>query len=143
MYLVPVPGTAQGIVVSDALYFQGERIEGLTLEFKGGKLVSMTAKSDIRALREAYEAGGAGKDALALIDIGINPGVRAPSDKPIHLWSKAGNVSISLGDNGWAGGDISSGFGIATYLVNGTVSVDGTPLVQDGKLAALDKVASR
>jgi aminopeptidase len=143
VYLVPVPGTAEGVVVADQDFFQGQRIDGLRLEFKGGKLTSMTAKSGLDPVKEQYDAGGAGRDALGVLDLGINPGLKLPSDKPIHPWSRAGMTTVSVGNNMWAGGNNNSQFGLAPHLPNATVAVDGKVLIQDGKLIAGDRVALR
>jgi aminopeptidase len=143
VYLVPVPGTAEGVVVADQDFFQGQRIEGLRLEFKGGKLTNMSAKSGIDPVKEQYAAGGTGKEALGVLDFGINPGLKLPSNKAIHPWSRTGMVTVTVGNNMWAGGNNDSQFGMAPHLPNGTVSVDGKVLIQDGKLMAGERVAVR
>ena len=104
MYLIPVPGTATGTLVSDKEFYLGQPIEGLRLEFKAGKLTSMTAKSGLDPLKAAYDAAGPGKDVLSVVDIGINPSLRVPDDNPVHSWSKAGRVTLVVGSNTWAGG---------------------------------------
>jgi aminopeptidase len=143
VYLVPAAGTAEGVLVADEDFFQGERIEGLRLEFKAGKLTSMTAKSGLEALKKQYDAAGAGRDVLGVIDFGINPGLKLPADKAINPWSQAGMVTVAVGSNTWAGGTNSVPFGVAPHLPNGTVAVDGNVLIQDGKLAPGEPVASR
>jgi aminopeptidase len=143
VYVIPVPGSAEGVLVTDQDFFRGERIEGLRLEFKKGRVTSMTAKSGLEALKGEYDAAGRGKDALGVLDFGINPGLKLPTDKPIHAWSRAGMVTVVVGDNAWAGGDINVGFGIAPYLLNGTVAVDGRVVIQDGKLASGEGMAAR
>jgi aminopeptidase len=135
VYVIPVPGSAEGVLVTDQDFFRGERIEGLRLEFKQGRVTAMSAKSGLEALMAEYDAAGRGKDALGVLDFGINPGLKLPANKPIHAWSRAGMVTVAVGDNAWAGGDINAGFGIAPYLLNGTVAVDGRVVIQDGKLA--------
>jgi leucyl aminopeptidase (aminopeptidase T) len=143
VYVVPGPGSADGVLVADGLFFEGERIEGLRLEFKDGKLASMTAKSGLEALKARYDAAGAGKDVLGVLDLGINPGLKLPADKPMHVWSRAGMVTVGLGNNVWAGGDNDVAFGLAPYLPNGTVEVDGKVVIQDGKLVGAERVAVR
>jgi aminopeptidase len=143
VYLAPVPGTAEGVVVADQDYYQGQRIEGARLEFKGGKLSSMTAKSGLEPLRARYDAAGPGKDALGVIDLGINPNLRPSADKPIHAWSRAGMVTVVVGNNTWAGGQNNVNFDFDPYLPNATVVVDGRPLIQEGKLVMTEKVTSR
>jgi aminopeptidase len=143
VYLTPVPGTGEGTVVADQFFFQGKPIEGLRLVFKGGKVTSMTAKDGLEPLQAAYDAAGPGKDVLGVIDIGINPGIESPERSPMHVWGKAGTVTVSVGGNTWAGGDNQVSFGLPVYSPGSTLTVDGKPLVQDGKLVAEEDVANR
>jgi len=78
VFLTPVPGTANGVVVADHMFYQGDRIEGLRLEVKNGKMVAMTAMSGLDPLREYYELAGPGKDLFSVVDIGINPSMKVP-----------------------------------------------------------------
>ena len=52
-------------------------------------------------------------------------------------------VTVVVGDNAWAGGDINMGFGVFTHLANGTVEVDGRVVVRDGKLVGAEGMATR
>jgi len=140
VYVVPVPGTAEGVLVAQEFY-QGTPVDELRLEFKAGKLASMSAKSGLEALKAQYDASGAGKELLSVIDVGINSGLKVPADKPIHAWSRAGMVTVGVGNNTWAGGDNQVPFGMAPFLPNATVTVDGKVLIQDGKLQAGETVA--
>lgn len=143
VYLTPVPGTGDGTVVVDQFFFQGKTIDGLRLGFKGGKLTSMTAKNGLEPLQAAYDAAGPGKDVLGVIDIGINPGIKSPDGSPVHVWGKAGTVTVSVGGNTWAGGNNQVSFGLPAYSPGSTLTVDGKALVQDGKLVASEDVANR
>jgi leucyl aminopeptidase (aminopeptidase T) len=143
VYLRPEPGTAKGVIVADQLYYQGDRIEGLRLELKGGKMVAMTAKSGLDPLRKYYELASPGKDAFTVVDIGINPGIKLPEGGAVNVWSRAGAVTVVVGSDLWAGGSNSSNFDIAPEIRNATVEVDGTALVKDGKLAGGTAVAGR
>jgi leucyl aminopeptidase (aminopeptidase T) len=143
VYLVPVPGTAEGTVVADQFFFLGKPVEGLRLELKAGKVTSMSAKSGLEPLQAAYDAAGPGRDLLGVIDIGINPGIKSPERSPVHVWGKAGTVTALVGNNTWAGGDNQVSFGIPAYSPGSSVTVDGKPLVQDGKLLTGADVANR
>lgn len=143
VYLIPVPGTAVGTLVSDKEFFLGQPIEGLRLEFKGGKLTSMTAKSGLDPLKASYDAAGPGRDMLSVVDIGINPSLKVPDDNPIHAWSKAGKVTVVIGSNTWAGGTNQVNFGLSPSSPGTSVSIDGKVLIQDGKLLIPGEVASR
>jgi leucyl aminopeptidase (aminopeptidase T) len=143
VYLTPVPGTGEGTVVVDRLFFQGKPIDELRLVFKGGKLTSMAAKAGLEPLQAAYNAAGPGKDVVGVIDIGINPGIKSPERSPVHVWGKAGTVTVSVGNNTWAGGNNQVNFGLAAYSPGSTLTIDGKPLVQDGKLLPAENLANR
>lgn len=134
VYLAPAPGTANGRFVADTFFFEGERIDGLTLTFRDGKLISMTAQSDMTALRQRHDAAPAGSDVFAAIDIGINPNVQAPAGSRIVTWMSAGTVTVGVGGNTWAGGDNNVPYDLFGHLTNGTLTVDGNKLVEGGKL---------
>jgi leucyl aminopeptidase (aminopeptidase T) len=134
VFLAPVPGTAEGTVVVDRHFYQGAWIEGLTLRFKGGKLVSMSAKSGIEAFKKAYELAGAGKEEFAFVDLGINPNVQIAPGSRMTTWVPAGMVTVGLGNNAWAGGANNVGYTEATFLPGSTVTVDGKVVVENGAL---------
>ena len=143
VYLIPAPGSAEGVLVTDEDVYGGKRLEGLRLEFKKGKVVSMTATSGLEAFKAEYDSAGRGKDVLSAVDFGINPGLKLPAGKPIHAWTRAGMVTVVVGDNAWAGGDINMGFGVFTHLGNGTVEVDGRAVIRDGTVVGAKGVAAR
>ncbi|HUQ14913.1 MAG TPA: aminopeptidase [Gemmatimonadales bacterium] len=143
VFLTPVPGTANGVVVADHMFYQGDRIDGLRLEVKNGKMVGMTAKSGLDQLKEYYELAGPGKDIFGVVDIGINPSIEVPEGGAVNVWSRAGAVTVVVGDNSWAGGDNRVNFSISPEIKNATLEVDGTALVKDGKLTAGTVVAGR
>lgn len=134
VYVTPVPGTAQGRVVSDELYERGQRIENLVVEFKDGKVASMTADSGLDLLQQRYDAAGEGRDHFAFLDIGINPHVRPPSESRMTPWMADGMVTVGIGENLWAGGENDASFARPLHLPGATVTVDGKPLVSGGSL---------
>ena len=105
VFVTPVPGTAEGIVVVDHDFYQGKLIEGITLTFKAGKLTSMTAKSGLEPLMAMYDAAGPGKEEFSFIDIGINPDVKIKSGSMLLTWIPSGMLTIGIGNNIWAGGE--------------------------------------
>ncbi|HEY8258339.1 MAG TPA: aminopeptidase [Gemmatimonadales bacterium] len=143
VYVTPVAGTAEGVIVADHLFYEGSRIDGLRLEFKAGRMTSMTAKSDLGSLKTFYDASGEGKDLFGVVDIGINPNIHVPEGSPVNVWSRAGAVTLSLGNNTWAGGDNQVGFGLPPEVPKATLTVDGREVVKDGKLVAPLSVASQ
>jgi hypothetical protein len=112
-------------------------LDGLTLKFEKGKLTSFTAKkdADLKLLRERYNAAPAGKELFGAIDLGINPSVKAPAGSRFMSWVAAGTISIGAGNNIWAQGENDVSFGIYAHLPGGALTVDGKPLIENGKLS--------
>lgn len=133
-YLSPVPGSAEGTVVVDRQYFQGKEITGLTLNFKAGKLTSMTAKSGLEPLQKLYDAAEAGKEEFAFIDLGLNPNVQLKEGSKVVAWMPAGMVTIGIGNNVWAGGDNKNPYSMSSFLPGSTLKVDGKVLIENGML---------
>lgn len=143
VFLAPVPGTANGVVVADHYAFEGRTIKGLRLEFKAGRMTAMSAASDLSALQAFYDAAAAGKEELGVLDVGINPNVTIPDGTTLAAWMPAGMVTISLGMNAWAGGTNQSVTGVSPFLSGTTLTVDRVPLVKDGRLQSPPEVAAR
>lgn len=133
-FLAPVPGTAEGKVVVDRQFYQGKEINGLTLNFKAGKLTSMTAKSGLDPLKKLYDAAEPGKEEFAFIDLGINPNVQLKAGTKMVAWMPAGMVTVGIGNNIWAGGENKNAYSLASFLPGSTVKVDGKILVENGNL---------
>lgn len=134
VYLAPVPGTAEGKVVVDRQFFQGNEIQNLTLTFKAGKLTSMTAKSGLEPLKASYDAAGPGKEVFASIDVGINPDVRLVPGSRMANFVPTGMVTVGIGNNFWAGGENNVGYMMYSFLPGSTLEVDGKVLVEKGVL---------
>jgi len=134
VFETPVPGTAQGTVVADRYFFQGKTIENLRLDFKAGRLVAMTARTGLEPLKALYDAAGRGRDVFGVVDIGINPSVSLIPDSRMVGWMPAGMVTVGVGNNTWAGGSNSVGFGVDPFLPGSTLTVDGRVIVQNGTL---------
>lgn len=134
VFLTPVLGTAEGKIIVDKHFYQGEVIEDLELVFKKGKLISFNAKSGLKPFEEWFNSAGEEKDLLSYLDFGINPNVVAKKDCDMKAWMQSGIVTIGIGDNSWAGGDIVSDFSAAFFLKESTVKVDGKTLIEGGNL---------
>jgi len=133
--LVPVtPGTGEGTIVIDKVLQQGQVIEGLTLAISKGKLVSMTAKNGLDALKAYYDASSGGKDLFSWIDLGLNPDAALPTDTGRIVWMAPGGVTIGIGDNtGWGGTNVSS-FTFAGAVPGATLAADGKVMIDNGVL---------
>ena len=134
VFVTPVPGTAEGTVVVDRDFYQGKLVEAITLTFKAGKLISMTAKSGLEPLKAMYDAAGSGKEEFSFIDIGINPDVKVKPGSMLLSWIPSGMLTIGIGNNIWAGGENKNPYGYNFFMPGSTVKVDGKILVENGVL---------
>jgi leucyl aminopeptidase (aminopeptidase T) len=134
VYVAVVPGTAEGRVVVDRMFYEGKEINDLIIGVKKGKVVSLEAKANDDRLQAAYKAAGEGKDRFGVIDIGINPNVKLPAKGKVLTYMPAGMVTVNFGNDTFAGGDVSIPFGVAGFLPGSTLTVDGTAVVEKGAL---------
>lgn len=134
VFVTPIPGTAEGKIVIDRNFLQGEEITGMTLVFKAGKLVSMAAKTGLERVKAFYDAAGEGKDEFAFVDIGVNPKLGEGTGGQILNYVRTGMITIGFGGNVWAGGSNNSTYAFQGYLPGATLTVDKKPLIKDGKL---------
>jgi leucyl aminopeptidase (aminopeptidase T) len=134
VYFVPDSGTAEGKVLVDRYLFDGKFVGGLALTFKAGKLTDLQAKSGGEALLAAYKAAEAGKELVSSIDIGINTNVQPPPGSLLQTNVPAGMITVGLGNNTWAGGDVKIPFALPLFVCDGTLTVDGKIVIEKGVL---------
>jgi leucyl aminopeptidase (aminopeptidase T) len=136
VYTTPVPGSANGTIVHSRSYFRGKPVENLRMEFKDGRMVSMTGSGEGYAgFRAGYDAvEDPRKDDFGFVDLGINPNVNLPANSQVGAWIPAGTISLGVGNNTWAGGDNSTSYGITAFLPGSTVTLDGKKIIDKGKL---------
>lgn len=131
-----VRGSANGKLVQATNFYRSKPVDNLTLEFKDGKLVSMTgAGAGFTDLKAEYDAiTVAGKDEFGAFDLGINPNIRSPAEAKVGNWVPAGMVTLGFGNDLWAGGGNNVPFSQDVHLAGATVTVDGAALVDKGEL---------
>ncbi|MFL6333734.1 MAG: aminopeptidase [Pyrinomonadaceae bacterium] len=135
VYTTPVPGTAEGKIVSKKEYFRGEEINDLTLTFSAGKLTSIDGSGPgFAKMKAIYDAAGEGKEIFSFVDFGINPNVKLPANSQLATWVPAGTVTLGVGNNVWAGGDNKTSYSYDVSLAGTTVTLDGKPVVEAGQL---------
>lgn len=134
LILPAATGSANGKIVLDRYIWDGRVVRGLTLVFEKGVLTSMTAANDISGLKAAYDAAGGAKDRFGFLDIGINPETRLPVGSGRIIWTAPGSVTFGFGDNRGFGGSNTSDFGLFAQLGGATLTVDGRPVIERGRL---------
>jgi leucyl aminopeptidase (aminopeptidase T) len=128
------PGSANGTVVVDKLMVRGTPVTGLKVTIANGRVTAMTATSGMEAVQAAYDAAGAGKDAVSWLDVGVNPAATFPAGTGHLVWVAPGAVTLGVGnDLGW-GGSNAVAFGIELHLRDATLTVGDAVLIDKGAL---------
>jgi aminopeptidase len=129
----PDEESAEGVVVYDCpvLVRGGKRIEGLTLKFRNGKIVSYSALSGLEAFTKYLESGTGGIDRIGFFGLGLNPGLKhgfTQDDKVL------GGVTIGIGGNEDKGGKnrTSGNNHWWASMTQATVHIDEIPVLVRG-----------
>ncbi|MFT4761950.1 MAG: leucyl aminopeptidase (aminopeptidase T) [Paraglaciecola sp.] len=133
-YVAINPASANGTMVVPAMDFRGSKIKNLKMTYKAGKMVSMSADSNIDALKKAIEMSKGDVDVLSLIDIGLNQNSHSLPDSDYASWEMAGMVTLAMGNNGWTGGNVDADGAFTFHLPKSTLSIDGKTIVSNGEL---------
>jgi hypothetical protein len=134
VYVRVAPGSATGTLVADRMTWEGEEIESLRLDVANGRVVGMTAARGLDRLKGRYDVAGTGKDLVTVLDIGVNPNMTLAPDSKLRTYVPAGMVTVSIGNDTWAGGNNNASFSFPMFLTRARVTVDDVPIVEDGKL---------
>jgi len=131
VYTAARPGTANGTVVVPRVLYLGQELRDVRFTFAEGRLTAMEGPAGFEAFKARYDAAPAGKELFAGVDVGINPGI--PSNKVLG-WVPAGMITVGVGNNTWAGGDNDINFGLWWFLPGMNLTIDGTPIIENGVL---------
>lgn len=104
---------------------------GGSLQFSDGKLASYSLDVGKRMFDRRYKAGTTGKNRASLLKLGLNPAVK---DVPNLETVEGGSVSLQIGNNQILGGSNSSSFFCWFTLAGSQISIDGTPVVREGRI---------
>jgi len=126
--------SADGTVVYDvAIPVRGDRIEGLSLQFRNGKVVKYTAQTGIEAFENYIQSGQDDIDKFAFFGLGLNPGLKhgfTQDDKVL------GGVTIGIGGNEDKGGKNRT-LGNRHWwasMTKATVKIDGKIVLKNGTM---------
>lgn len=110
--------------------------EGVTFEFRAGRVSAVSARVGQDRVLEAWAAASGDKDRVAEMVVGTNPKLpgRGPGFMPPYYGYGAGVLRIALGDNWESGGANRSSLEAWFYFSDATIAAGDMLLVQDGRL---------
>ena len=136
VYVAPVEGTGEGVVVVDGSISGGIGIvkTPVTIEVHEGYVTSIKGGEEARRLKEVLESVGK-KEAFnfpAELGIGCNPAAKIVGvvleDEKVY-----GTIHLAIGDNSTIGGNVIAGIHIDCVLMKPTLIVDGETIIDRGE----------
>ncbi|HEY1114124.1 MAG TPA: aminopeptidase [Chitinophagaceae bacterium] len=134
VYAPVEPGSANGTLVVPETDIRGQSIKNLKLRFTNGRITDIQADNHVNLVKTMLSAAKGDADMLSLFDIGINRNSQPLQNSSYYSWEMGGMVTLSTGDNAWAGGSTKSDMGLSFHVPGATVTIDGKPVVEKGKL---------
>lgn len=130
----PVEGTANGTIVIDVSMDNiGQLSEPIALSVEDGLVTGVDGGSEADALREILDANDENASNLAEFAIGTNPEAKLIGNLAEDK-KREGTIHFAIGDNESLGGSTQSDIHLDGVIETPTVSLDGTILVEDGRL---------
>lgn len=125
--------SAEGIFVSNVPQpWLGRWFEDVEWRFKKGRITEFNAKNNPSALKFDYEASKGQKDRIGVLYLGLN--TKGVCGQLFNLSKIAsGAISIGIGNNKRLGGANESEFEFFTTVSNGTLTLDGQTIIDNGK----------
>ena len=134
IYATTALESANGIVVMPAMIFRGQEILNLKMTFTNGKLTDVQADENGELLLKSVELSNPNTKILSLFDIGLNPNSHQLEGSNYASWEMAGMVTLGIGDNSWAGGNLAADNFFSFHLSNTTLKIDDQVVVDKGRL---------
>lgn len=130
-YVAPDENSAEGTFIADRPQpYLGMMTRDITFQFRDGK-GSWSAGEGAESIRAMYERATGGKDRIAALSIGLNPGAKYGFLQDDLV---TGSVEISIGDNTEWGGKNQSSFSFGARLSQATVRIGKKTVVDAGRL---------
>lgn len=134
VYAPVEPGSANGVLVVPEIDIRGQSVKNLKLRFAHGRITDIQADNNVNFVKTMLSSAKGDADMLSLFDIGINRNSQPLQNSSYYSWEMGGMVTLSTGDNAWAGGSTKSDVGLSFHVPGATVTIDGKPVVEKGKL---------
>jgi leucyl aminopeptidase (aminopeptidase T) len=136
VYVLPKPGSANGVIVFGIEPLNTGNLSGLTVHVNKGVVTSMRADAGFEPVRKLYDLGTAGRDRFAWADFPVNRAINVgPGTWGAGPSMAAGWVTAGIGNNLPFGGSDASSFALSSNIPNVTVTVDGKAVITGGQLS--------
>ena len=134
--VAPMEETVEGTIGFPNAMWGDQRVEGLFVTFKKGKITDIKASEGLEFVKSKLEAGKEGY-LFRELAVGFNPMLAVTDDNQriLHYGYGAGIVRISFGNNEELGGIVGGDFARINLFTDATVTVGKDVWIKDGKLS--------
>ena len=136
VYVAIDPTSANGMLVVPSMTYRSKTITNLKLTFKNGKMTDMSADQSVDMIKESMKMSTGDVDVLSLVGYRIKSLTVSHLKVPIITLMKwLALVTLGIGDNSWAGGDVEADNSLHFFLPRATVQIGNNTVVTKGKLS--------
>jgi leucyl aminopeptidase (aminopeptidase T) len=127
---------AEGVLVTPPEQFGGRAVGSLRLEFASNRITGLSAQHHDQFVQAVWRAETGDRDRIGELNIGVNPRLAVLAGLPAipYYGYGAGVVRVSVGDNAESGGPYRSSYHQWFFLTDATVTADGRPVIEHGRL---------
>jgi aminopeptidase len=132
-------GDAEGRLHVPDQMFGGHFVGTLRVEFQGGRIRRLASDHHAGVVAALWEQETGTRDVIGEFNVGTNPELRPEGGEAEIPYFGYGDgvVRVSLGDNFESGGKHRSTFHHWLFLTDATLTADGRPIVDRGRLVAV------
>lgn len=134
--VAPLEESVEGVIAFPDGMWNEQKVEGLVLTFKKGKVVNIAAKTGQDAVKAELDSAGDAGYSFRELAVGFNPMMAVPKGNPWipYYGYGAGIVRLSLGNNQELGGKVTGGYVRWNFFLDATLTVGSETWIKDGTL---------
>jgi aminopeptidase len=132
--LAPLEDSADGRVVFDVAFWDGKWVEDLEVAFEHGVAEGVSAVRGLDLFNGTLASATGAGNVIGELGIGLNHEVVEPCGYMLLDEKILGTIHIAVGENRMLGGVNDSSLHWDLLVMKPTVTVDGRPLLRDGRL---------
>jgi len=134
VFIPPLEHTVEGVAIFDIVYYHGHKIEDLKLEFKNGKLINSSARTNHELFKKVLLNSTGSYDMIGEFGIGTNPAITTVTGYTHTDEKIIGSIHLALGENKVFGGNLTSSLHWDLVMLSPTVEAENKLIMEEGKL---------
>lgn len=131
---LPIPETANGRIFTRHVFAGGLPFDDVALTIVDGRITGLDPPNDGSALANRLDTATGDAKELAEVSIGLNPGARLPTGKPVLDACMEGSITFTFGNNEQLGGSVRSTFTLILPAGDRSLHASGACIIDQGTL---------